>query len=170
MKRIKSHPSVVAALKQYEALPDRDQKALQLLGIALAVILIYFLMWAPASAYMNNGQAALERNRDVQALIQVNYATLSSLGKQSSSDGVSLDSQQLVSAITNLAKKQGVALKRFEPSGDNKVKVWLEKVPFDKMIAWLGALDASLNISADQVSIEKEEAQGMISARITLSS
>jgi type II secretory pathway component PulM len=38
------------------------------------------------------------------------------------------------------------------------------------MIAWLGALDASLNISADQVSIEKEEAQGMISARITLSS
>jgi general secretion pathway protein M len=80
-----------------------------------------------------------------------------------------LSSQQLVSSVSNLAKKHGVMLKRFEPSGDKKIKVWVDNASFDKMITWLTALKTSLNIEVEQISVEKDDVEGQVSSRLTLS-
>ncbi|WP_197470108.1 type II secretion system protein GspM, partial [Oleiphilus sp. HI0117] len=95
-----------------------------------------------------------------------------SLGQnnQGSASKKALNSQQLVSSVTNLAKQQKVALKRFEPSGDNKLKVWVDDASFDKVISWLSRLKSSLGVRVEQISIDKDDAPGKISARMTLSS
>ena len=71
---------------------------------------------------------------------------------------------------TNLAQRQGVALKRFEPSGERELKVWVDDAAFDKVVAWLMELKTRLGVEVEQISLERQEKPGLVSARLTLSS
>ena len=98
-----------------------------------------------------------------------NKSALASLSKSSSSSE-GLNSQQLVSSVTNLAKRAGIVLKRFEPSGEREIKVWVDDTSFDKMMTWLNTMKKALNVRVEQISIEKSELPGLVNSRLTLSS
>jgi len=167
---LKQHPTLLLIRKQYEMLGARDRLILKWIMAGLVVALVYFAAWQPASHYKMNAQMDLKQNQKLLALVASNREALSNLAKQSQNNRSTLDSQQLVSSVTNLAKRNGVLLKRFEPSGDNKLKVWLDNASFDKVVTWLTIMKQTLNITVEQISIEKDEAPGLVSARLTLSS
>ena len=172
MNALKNNPSVLNLLRQYEALPPRDRSALKLLFATALVLLLYFAAWAPAQAYMDQAKSDLEYNQGIVELISTNRSVLASSSRSggSGTNKAPLDSQQLVSKVTNMAKRGGVTLKRFEPSGDNKLKVWVDDAAFDKFVKWLVTLDKTLGVKVEQITIEKDDAQGHVSARMTLSS
>lgn len=166
---IKQNPSILKALKQYEMLPARDRLALKALVGVLIVLFLYFGLWQPAHQYKKDADAYLLQQQALLALVQENKTALSNLSK-SSSTAIGLNSQQLVSSVTNLAKQAGVVLKRFEPSGENEIKVWVDDASFDKMMTWLSTMNKTLNVRVEQISIEKSEQVGLVSSRLTLSS
>jgi len=172
LDKLKQHSVILDLQKQYEMLPVRDRMILKTFGIILMLCIIYFAMWVPASDYMQSAQKDVDQNTKLLLLVKQNKALLSALSRTSgsTSGAKALTSQQLVSSVTNLAKKNGVMLKRFEPSGDKKLKVWVDNAPFDKMITWLALLKKSLNVVVEQISIEKDDATGQVSSRLTLSS
>lgn len=169
---IKQQPAVINLQKQYEMLSGRDRIALKVLAVVLAVLLGYFLAWQPAFQFMRDAEAEVERSEQLLALVKQNRTILASLsaGRAAQGKGKVLDSQQLVSSVTNMAKRHDVALKRFEPGGERQIKVWIDDASFDKMMAWLKALDSSLQVYVEQISVEKGELSGQISARLTLAS
>jgi len=171
LEGLKQNSIILDLQKQYEILPLRDRHILKAFGGILLLCIIYFAMWGPANDYMENAQQDLEQNTKLLLLVKQNEALLSALSRTTgpSSSTKTLTSQQLVSSVTNLAKKNGVMLKRFEPSGDKKIKVWVDNASFDKMIKWLAALKKSLNIVVEQISLEKDDAAGQVSSRLTLS-
>jgi len=171
LEGLKQNSIILDLQKQYEMLPVRDRSILKVAGIILILCIIYFAMWVPASDYMENAQQDLAQNTKLLLLVKQNKALLSALSRTSGPSGGAkiLTSQQLVSSVTNLAKKNGVMLKRFEPSGDKKIKVWVDNVSFDKMVTWLATLKKSLNIVVEQISVEKDDAAGQVSSRLTLS-
>lgn len=163
-------PLIKNAREKWEDLDSREQLSLKVLSIVLACFIAYFAVWQPAKNYMSSEYASLEQSQELLQLIRNNRQKLASVGQRSNNQPAAMNSQQLVSTVTNLAKKNALSLKRFEPSGDNKVKVWLEDAPFDKMVEWLAQLEKNLKVRVEQISVEKEDAPGMISARLTLSS
>jgi len=169
---LKQNSTVLGLQKQYEMLPPRDRSVLKIFSIILMMFIIFYAMWLPAHGYMENAQRDVEQNKQLLTLVKQNKALLSSLSRSSGSSKTDkvMSSQQLVSSVTNMAKRNGVLLKRFEPSGERKIKVWVDNASFDKMISWLTALNKSLNVSVEQISIEKDDAAGLVSARLTLSS
>lgn len=169
-EKLKANPAIASALQQYQALPDRDRLALKVLAAALCVVMLYFVLWLPAQNFKNESLSQLESARDLQGLVQANQATLGQLGGSAGNAAPALDGQQLVGAVTNMARQQGVALKRFEPSGNDSVKVWLEQVPFDKAARWLALLNKKLGISVKQITLEADDKPGIINARMTLGS
>ncbi|MFT7185907.1 MAG: general secretion pathway protein M [Pseudohongiellaceae bacterium] len=171
LKVLKQNAIILDLQKQYEMLPVRDRNILKIFGTILLLCLIYFAMWVPANDYMDNAQRDLEQNTKLLQLVKQNKALLTAMNRGSgpSVGTKTLSSQQLVSSVSNLAKKHGVMLKRFEPSGDKKIKVWVDNASFDKMITWLTALKTSLNIEVEQISVEKDDVEGQVSSRLTLS-
>jgi len=165
------HPTLLAYRKQYEMLPTRDRLALKVLALAVGLIVLYFAAWQPAFEYKKNAEINLVEKQKLLALVENNRNVLTKLNAKSGANGAkaNLDSQQLVSAVTNLAKQKGVVLKRFEPSGERKLKVWVDDASFDKVMIWLSALRKKLNVKVEQISVEKDDAVGQISARLTLS-
>ncbi|KZZ81319.1 hypothetical protein A3767_27410 [Oleiphilus sp. HI0133] len=124
----------------------------------------------PAKAYMDESQRMLEERAELLDLVRSSRSVLAKASSNSTNSGAILNSQQLVSTVTNLAKRQKLSLKRFEPSGENKVKVWVEEVSFDVLVSWLSALETSVNVKVEQISVEKQERPGVVSARLTLAS
>lgn len=171
IESIKNNPSVLNAIRQFESLPSRDRMALKILSLVVLILILYFSMWVPAKAFMDQNKSDLEFNKQLLALVVDNKTTLSSMNRSGASSSAKiLDSQQLVSSVTNLAKQNKIALKRFEPSGENKLKVWVDDAPFDKMIKWLDRMKKSLGVTVEQITIEKDDSPGLVSARMTLSS
>lgn len=162
--------ALVNARNKWEALEAREQQSVKMLGIALVLFLAYFLLWVPAQSYMKDSERLLQERADLLALVQSSRSVLASQASSSQGSGTILNSQQLVSTVTNLAKKQQLSLKRFEPSGENKVKVWVEDVSFDVLVSWLSALEASVSVKVEQISVEKQDKPGVVSARLTLTS
>jgi general secretion pathway protein M len=167
---IKQNPSVLKALKQYEMMPSRDRLALKILAFTLILLFMYFGLWQPAYTYKKDAELYLAQQKDLLALVMENKSVLSNLSNTKSTSQSSLNSQQLVSSVTNLAKQSGVTLKRFEPSGEKEIKVWVEDAPFDKMMVWLTTMKRTLNVKVEQISVEKSDGPGLVSARLTLSS
>jgi len=166
---LKRQPTVARLLQQFEALPDRDQLMLKILAVALGLILLYAAMWVPAKSYMNEAQSAKESAEDLLALVQQSAPVLKA-SNRSASGPAALDSQQLVASVTNLARRHGVALKRFEPSGDSDLKVWIDDVAFDKVVDWLASLRSNLGVEVEQISLDAGESSGLVGARLTLRS
>jgi general secretion pathway protein M len=165
-----NHPVVLNAKKSWEALTDRDRISLKILAAVLGVLFIYSGVWVPAQNFMADQRSILETNKNLLVLVQTNQQALSKTARSSGQSTAGIDSQQLVSTVTNLAKKEGLSLKRFEPSGEQKVKVWVEDASFDKLVSWLTELERNLKVRVEQISIEKDDAEGLVSARLTLSS
>ena len=161
---------LVNAKNKWEALEAREQQSLKILGVASVLFLAYFLLWLPAQSYMKDSERLLQERADLLGLVQSSRAILSSQSNSTQGSATILNSQQLVSTVTNLAKKQQLSLKRFEPSGENKVKVWVEDVSFDVLVSWLSALETSVSVKVEQISVEKQDKPGVVSARLTLTS
>lgn len=167
---ISSHPVVLNAKKSWESLGERDRLILKVMTVVLVALVLYLGVWAPAQNFMAEQRSTLQTNKDLLALVQTNKPALVRSARNNAQSGAGLDSQQLVSTVTNLARKEGLSLKRFEPSGEQKVKVWIEDAPFDKLVSWLSELERNLKVRVEQISVEKDEAEGLVSARLTLSS
>lgn len=169
LKSLKSSPTVASAIRQYESLPTRDQKALLLLGSVVVIFILYFLVWSPAHNFAKKQEANLASSKELLSWVQANQQVARSLATDIKRDSSTVvDSQALVSTISSNAQKHKISLKRFEPSGDRKVRVWLEKVPFNNVVVWLRDLNASYQIDVSQVSIDRDEKGGLVNVRLTL--
>ncbi len=170
LEKLQTLPVYIELQKKFDMMSSREQLLLKLMFVALLMVLAYAVMWRPAQAYMQSAEAQLQQAQELVALIHKNQSVLRSRSASSGSNTAALDSQQLVSSVTNMARQHQLTLKRFEPSGENKVKVWVDDVPFNNMIAWLTQLHESLGIRVELVTIEKQDTEGRVTARLTLSS
>ena len=169
LNKIKSSPSVVSALRQFDALPKRDQQALIVLTVALILAILYFMVWSPAHNFATQQAASLKNSKELLNWVKANESVAKTLTSTSNASSSTIsDSQTLVSTVSSNAQKHKIKLKRFEPSGERKVRVWLEQVPFNTIIVWLRDLNTTYGIEVSQVSIDKDEKGGLVNVRLTL--
>lgn len=159
-------------IAQYDHLPRRDQQALGVLMLAVLLAIVYFAIWRPAADYHRDAAAAREQAAELLTWMQANQSRIQQLA-QSRDQGKSTssqlnDSRALMSTVTRSASEAGLTLQRFEPSGEQAIRVWLEQVPFNQVAAWLEQLTGEYGIQIDQAALDRGETPGMVSVRLTL--
>lgn len=87
----------------------------------------------------------------------------SGVNKLSLSEG-----QSLLSVVSASARTQSIELQRFEPKGDDKINIWLDKVEFNRMMLWLENLNKTTGVSVEQISVDKTNEPGIVTARLSL--
>ncbi|WP_323751055.1 type II secretion system protein M [Marinobacter sp.] len=173
-QRLKDQPAVGKLIARYDQLPQRDRQALTVLLIALAIAILYFAVWRPITDYRNSAEASRENAGELLAWMQANEATIQRLGNGgagSSSSSVAdrpADGRALMALVTRSAGEAGLSLQRFEPSGSNAIRVWMEGVPYADVAAWLERLDAQHGVLIDQAAMDKGNEPGIVSVRLTL--
>lgn len=174
LQRIKDQPAIGKMIARYDQLPTRDRQALSVLGVALALAIMYFAVWRPITEFHDNAQASRENAAELLGWMQANQASIQGLGRSGNQSNAAAgvekpeDGRALMALVTRSAGEAGLSLQRFEPTGDNAIRVWMEGAPFADVAAWLERLDTRHGIIIDQAAMDRSNEPGKISVRLTL--
>jgi len=147
--------------ERWLALNLREQR----LVIAMASVIVFFILystiWSPLNSGIDSANQKVERYQKLQSLVQTEtarYKSLAGSGSVSSSKG------SLSSVVNRTAGRNQIAIARMQPQGDN-LQVWIDEVPFNKLLAWLEQLSTRENISVKAIDLINGEQPGVIKVR-----
>lgn len=160
--RVAAAPYITPLRVRYEALPQRDQKALLVLGVFFIGLFLVFALWWPSHQAMLKAKQRYLNSQSTLLWIQANSAQ-ARLGSRQA--GVN-SGESVLSLVSNSASANGISLRRFEPEGE-RVRIWLEGVPFNQLAAWLNQL-ATQGIQASEAQLERQADSGLVSVRLSL--
>ena len=173
LERLKEQPTIGKLITQYDQLPRRDQQALTVLAVAVILALLYFAAWRPVTGFADRAAAARENAAELVSWMQANQTAIRGLAGASSNQhaaGVDKpsDGRALMALVTRSARESGLTLQRFEPSGDDAIRVWLDGVSFSGVAAWLEQLNSQHGVVIDQAAMDRGSGPGLVSVRLTL--
>lgn len=148
----------------YSRLSASDRRALIVLALFLFSALMYFVTELSFN-YRKEQISALENNRALMLLLNASAQKLqASKGQAKYQD---LD-QPLLTLVSSTAKQNQIVFKRFQPDGDNVLKLWMEHISFNSLLLWLHGIDKKNGISVQEISVEQSKDEGFVDVRLTL--
>jgi general secretion pathway protein M len=167
---INTVPALQQAVRHYDGLPSRDKKYLKAMVAALALAILYFLIWLPSQNYMLASRSQMGTAMETLEYVKQSIPQARLVAKLQNKTAGSLDPQRIVSTISGAGKKYNIELKRFEPSGDSSLRVWLEDVPFNGLVQWLQELNKSHGLKVSEIAIDRDDKPGLVNARLLIGS
>ncbi|MBL4606696.1 MAG: type II secretion system protein M [Pseudomonadales bacterium] len=163
----KFEPQLSLISARFNQLETRDQKALLILGAFAALILVYALIWLPVADKTHNAERSRDAKRSLVEWMQSKESEAMAVsGAQGNKNQTS--SAPMLSIINQSAQKNRISLKRFEPEGNAKLRVWVEDVPFNNFILWVQVLESEHQIHVASMSLDNPDQSGRISAKLIL--
>ena len=152
------------------SLEPRERLMLAAGTALLALFLLYILLWSPLHSGYDAMRNTVEDQRATALWMQESAQTLMRLKSSSGNASQGLGGKSLLAVADSTARAGGLgqALKRVEPEGSDSVRVWLDEAPFDVLVKWLGTLSTIHGVNAESVTLERSDATGRVSARLTL--
>jgi general secretion pathway protein M len=133
----------------WQGLQTRERLIL-LIGVPLAVLLLgWALLWQPL------GRERLELGNRVNQLgSDLAWLRQSAAQLQGATTAVPRFSGSALSAVESglTAARLNAGLKQLSPVGEGRVRVVLEAVSFDALLAWLEALERDYGLGAEEFS------------------
>ncbi len=147
----------------YEQLGERDRLAVRYLGWFSAAVVAYLMAVSPLLAMLDAASRRLEEERSLLTWLQSHDQGSAAAGASAGSTG-----EPVAGVVNSTAEKAGLAIRRYEPSGENGVRLWMEGASFNSLVKWLFLLEGTHGIQASEFTIEREAEPGKVSVRITL--
>ncbi|HEB27664.1 MAG TPA: type II secretion system protein M [Porticoccus sp.] len=144
----------------FYSLSEKDQKALKLLALFIAPLLLYFLIITPSFTYYTEAKTDYQESRELLAWINSNKTNIST-AKSSPTTAPNLPLSQFVSTS---ADKNKISISRLQPQGENNVRIWLSEAEFSVLTKWLLTLtNKGLKISS--ITVDKTPISGVVNAQ-----
>lgn len=148
----------------YELRSPRDRKALQLLGSALFVGLIYFLVWEPVTNWSEAQKDDYLYQEEISTWLQSNLSKARELQKNQQ---VASGRRELSSIAASAAQQVDITLGRVQP--DRKgLSVWVEDAAYQKLLKWLVLLQTKHGVAVQQIRIDKLKEEGRVKSYVHL--
>lgn len=151
---------------KWSVLPVRDRRALLLLGSFFAVVLLWLLLVSPFLGWQSGVRERLVTAQEDLAWMQQNAALAQQVGNAAPAGPAG--GQSPATLVSSAARQAGINLQRFEPDGDARVRVSLEKVAFVDLMRWLVTLEQRHGLVVQSLSADSDGSAGLVSARLTL--
>ncbi len=160
---------ILADLKAgFRELEKREQSALLGLSGFLILAIFYMGVWSPIGNFVADSRLDHDKHRKLNAYLQSTVAaakTASGNGKSSQAGG-----QSLLTSISRTAQSVGIQPSRMQPEGSAAVSVWFDAVAFTQLMLWLERLETQQGIVVRQITIDRRDESGQVSARLVLKS
>jgi general secretion pathway protein M len=155
----------------FAQLNEREQQ-LVLLGAGTSILIILFVLYADfvspmIKSYQNGEQLLAEKKADLDwmkdAVVQIQQARKQ--GMRTPTRG----SQSLFALVDSTGKQANLsqAMKRVEPDGDQRVRIWLENASFDDAIDWLSLLQSQYQVEVSRMTVDSN-ASGQVNVSALL--
>ncbi|PCJ46879.1 MAG: hypothetical protein COA99_02040 [Moraxellaceae bacterium] len=154
--------------RQYEMISGRDRMMLNGLIVFLVVVAGFFILLKPSLDSVSDAQLKLKGKQELLQWIQSNESLAKSLRKGGGKSQGRKPGQSLLALINQTSSQFRVPLKRYEPEGQDKLRVWVEDIPFNGFMRWLTSLQSKHNVNVINISIDSQKQPGIINAKVVL--
>lgn len=153
-------------IKHYRELEKRERIALVSLSVFLLGVVLYVGIWTPANSYVLDSQ--IDHDRYLKLLTYLKSTELQARNSSGNQKSGKASGQSLLSSVSRSAQSVGINPSRLQPEGSEAVSVWFDAVAFTKLMLWLERLESNQGIVVRQITIDRREAPGQVSARLVL--
>lgn len=155
------------SVETFNQLPLRIRQVIILLSVLLTVLLAIYGLLLPAQHFADEAAQQYRKRHGLLTWMRANESKARALNQtEQAQEKVVKDS--LLSTLADTAQRQQISFKRFEPREGNELRVWLENVPFNKLILWLDSLQRLHGIDTNQITVSRRDRPGLVNAVIVL--
>ncbi|WP_288129780.1 type II secretion system protein M [Microbulbifer sp.] len=152
--------------QKWQALPPNDQRALGLLSLFVGGMFIVFGLFKPAQGFFDDARTEAEQSRNLVHWIETQRPQLARVQLPSGGDNAQAQGT-LLQRVTVAAENHRVTIKRFEPEGNGRIRLWIDEARYQDLQPWLNNL-LQQQFVIRSVSVDALSEEGMVSARLTL--
>ncbi len=155
----------------WDTLQSRERMLVTMAAAFVGFVIAYFAIWSPIAESREQRKVRVENKHETLAWMKQKKLEVEQLKRINPNlFNQATDTRSLLAIVDAGAKQMGIrpAIKRIEPSGENKVQVWLEDMSFDFLIVLLGELNRRNHIQIADASFDKSDQIGKVSGKVTL--
>jgi len=151
--------------KRWQALGARERRALTVLAVFLAPVLLYLLVWGPVENGLARSTARLSTVQGQLAQLREQAALVTALRAAPRSEAPA----DAASAVQEAAAGSGLReqVKRVDADSPGSVRVQLEAAPFSALMSLLVELQQK-GLRTESATIERNAKPGTVNARLLL--
>jgi len=149
----------------FENLAERERRMVTV-GAIVAGVLLLLAIILPLNRSVTEARARVARKQGDLAFIQAAMPELAAAGP----GGEAATGESLVVLIDGSARESGLgkSLSSSQPTPDKGLRIRLDKVPFDALVAWLARLAQSHGVHVESAEIESAGEAGLVNAGLVL--
>ncbi|EKF73587.1 general secretion pathway protein M [Alcanivorax hongdengensis A-11-3] len=148
----------------YESREPREQRVLQVLALVMALVLLYWLLWAPSMAAREKARQRYIANTQTLEWISDNAEAVRAATRGSDRNA---PPGNWVSNVSRSADQYGLTLKGFSPQGNQSVRIQLENQPAAQTVLWLQSM-VSQGLELASIEMSPGDKPGTSTLRATL--
>lgn len=154
----------------FDSRQPQERLALLIMAAFIVGLLIYTLFWLPLNDDIAQKRLWVSEQQETLTWMERTASDINRLQSGNRTGQSRKSSEALLTTVDRTAKQTQLrdTIKRIKPQGNDKVQLWLEQAPFDRVIRWLDTLQRQYNITVSAITIEKQNGSGLIDARINL--
>jgi general secretion pathway protein M len=153
-------------IKHYHELEKRERVAVVSLSMFLVGVVLYFGIWAPVNNYAL--EARIDHDRYLKLLTYLKSTESQARSSSEKQSTGKTTGQSLLSSVSKSARSVGIKPSRLQPEGSDAVSVWFDAVAFTRLMLWLERLETGQGIVVQQITIDRRDLPGEVSARLVL--
>ncbi len=142
----------------WSSVSQREQRLLVACGILLVIGVAYWGVLQPANVRAEQAKQGIIREKQLLRWVESKADNIVALR---SSNGVGLANQPLNQVITSSAQRFNIELARVQPRED-MLQVWVQPLPFDKLLDWLRYLKETQGLNAEFMDINRGKQPGVV--------
>lgn len=149
----------------FDNLSERDQKVVKYGGLVVVVLVLLGII-VPLNRNIAMARERLAHKQADLQFIQDAAPQIAAAGPA----GNTADAESLVVLIDSSARESGLgkSLSSSQPTGDKGLRIRLDKVAFDALVAWLARLSQQHGVRVDSAEIETAGEAGLVNAGLVL--
>ena len=150
----------------YSNLAERERRVVTL-GAAAGVVLLLLAIILPLNRNIAQARQRITTKQGDLAFIQDATPQLAAAGPGS---GEAATGESLVVLIDSSARESGIgkSLSSSQATADKGLRIRLDNVPFDALVAWLARLSQSHGVRVESAEIEAAGETGFVNAGLLL--
>ena len=148
----------------------QDRSAILIGASVVGLLLIYLFGWLPFNKQIAVKRGLVEGQLATLEWMKKSAAEIRSLRSGQTRPDTRVSNEALLTLVDRTAKQNHLSkyIQRLKPQNNDSVQLWLEHAPFDRLVQWLGLLARQYAIGLDSISVDRDEASGLVDARLTL--
>ena len=150
------------AMTHWMQLRPRERLSLALAAMVLIITMVYLMLWEPVFNESELLKRSIHEQQQLNSWLEVKAVEAKALIGSRGPVASRAKGASLLGVIDSTAKrsKLGAAMKRVEPDGGTRVRVWMEGAAFDDLVSWLDSLQRQHGVDISSAVIDKDEQRG----------